>query len=223
MPETGQQSAKRLKSFREARQLMDRLREISFPALWDDNDPWYSYKLISLYASMGEITLPGDYAQFGVYKGRCARFISSFLCSGRQLHLFDSFEGLPEDWFGPWRKGAFALSQDEIPIFDCDDIHVHIGWFRDTIPKTKTDLRSPLAFIHADADLYGSTMDILEGLNDCIAPGTIILFDEYALKNGDEYDDGEHRALLEWAASNKRKFDYLWRTQHCQVAIRITS
>lgn len=207
---------------REAQELMATLREISYPALFVEEDKWYSYKLMSLYAAMAEITLPGDYAEFGVYQGRCARFIANFLRGGRQLHLFDSFEGLPEDWIGTFKKGMFSLPPESIPTFDRDDIHVHVGWFADTIPKVSGQFTSPLAFIHADADLYSSTVDILEGMNELIVPGTIILFDEYAMESGGEYDDGEHRALVEWSARHERTFNYLWRTAHAQLAIRVT-
>jgi hypothetical protein len=207
---------------REAQALMSKLKQINYPALYVKEDKWYSYKLISLYAAIAEITLPGDFAEFGVYRGRCARFLAHYLFGNRQLHLFDSFEGLPEDWIGQFKKGAFSLPLEDIPRFGREDVHVHVGWFVDTIPRVKARLRAPLALIHADADLYKSTMDVLEGLDDLIAPGTIILFDEYAMENGGEYDDGEHRALIEWATRHERQFDYLWRTQHCQVAVRIT-
>jgi hypothetical protein len=207
---------------RSAQELMSTLRQIHCPALFVEEDKWYSYKLISLHAAIAEITLPGDYAEFGVYQGRCARFIANFLRGGRQLHLFDSFEGLPEDWIGAFRKGAFSLPAESIPVFDNADIHVHVGWFADTIPKLKDHFTSPLAFIHADADLYSSTLDLLDGMNSLIAPGTIILFDEYAMEINGEYDDGEHRALLEWVGRHGRTFDYLWRTVHAQVAIRVT-
>lgn len=207
---------------RPADTVMSTLREISYPALFVEEDRWYSYKLISIYAAIAEITLPGDYAEFGVFEGRCARFITNFLRGGRKLHLFDSFEGLPEDWIGAFKKGAFALPSHAIPSFDRDDIHVHVGWFADTIPKARDHFSSPLAFIHADADLYSSTFDLLQGMNDLIAPGTIILFDEYAMESNGEYDDGEHRALTEWSERNRRAFKYLWRTAHAQVAIRVT-
>lgn len=206
---------------RPAEDVMSRLREISYPALYVEEDKWYSYKLMSLYAAIAEVSLPGDYAQFGVFEGRCARFIANFLRGGRQLHLFDSFEGLPEDWIGQFKKGAFSLPPESIPTFENDAIHVHPGWFADTIPKVRDRFTSPLAFIHADADLYSSTLDLLEGMNDLIAPGTIILFDEYAMESQGEYDDGEHRALMEWAARYDREFKYLWRTSHAQVAIRV--
>lgn len=206
-----------------AKDVMARLNKIDCSALYEESDKWYSVRFASIDAAIAEVTLPGDYAEFGVYKGRCAELIVSYLSGGRHLHLFDSFDGLPEDWMGPWKKGAFALGAQDIPRFNRDDVHVYVGLFKDAIPQAKESFRSPLAFIHGDADLYSSTIDMLDGLDDCIAPGTVILFDEYMFRSGENYDDGEHRALMEWASRRGRRFEYLWRTEHYQVAIRVTA
>jgi hypothetical protein len=69
-----------------------------------------------------------------------------------------------------------------------------------------------------DADLYGSTMDVFNGLNEFISPGTIILFNEYVMKQSED----EHRALLDWSQQHRREFQYLWRSESVQVAIRVT-
>lgn len=198
--------------------IMDRLKKIHVPSLFSDNDRAYSYKLISIYEAMAEISLPGDFAEFGVYKGRCAHFISNFLTVDRRLHLFDSFEGLPEDWAnGRWKAGAFRLGKKKIPEFASDRIVLYKGWFKDTVPAFAASLVEPLAFIHMDADLYGSTLDALLNIDHLIAPGTVILFDEYVMKETDD----EHRALVEWARKFDRRFAYLWRTRRVQVCVRV--
>lgn len=173
----------------------------------------------SVKGALGEITLPGDFAQFGVYRGRSARVIHRLMTGDRKLHLFDSFEGLPEDWTPNKPAGHFKLAPDEIPIFEGDNVVIHKGWFKDTVPPWAKEIERPLAFLHIDADLYSSTVDVLFNLNDAIVPGTIILFDEYVLGHADD----EHRALLDWAQKFDRKFDYLWRTDGAQVCIRITA
>src|SRR5665213_2075445 len=88
----------------------------------------------SVRAALKEVTLPGDFAQFGVYRGKTARLIAANMEPPRKLHLFDSFEGLPEDWTNRKKEGAFKLTPDEIPIFDADNIVIHKGWFKDTVP-----------------------------------------------------------------------------------------
>lgn len=206
-----------------AKSVLDRLRKVTVTPLYNPEDRFYSYKLVSLYKALDEITLPGDWAQFGVYRGRCARFMSNFLIGKRQFHLFDSFEGLPEDWMGAWKAGSFALKESQIPVFHNPNIHTHKGWFSDTVAPFATTLEAPLAFLHIDCDLYSSTMDVLNGLNMHIADGTILLFDEYMMESKGELSEDEHRALHEWAESFGRTFEFLWRTEWMQVCVRVTN
>ena len=42
---------------------------------------------------------------FGVYKGSTINYFSQF--TSGEVFGFDSFEGLPEDWRGPLKKGFF--------------------------------------------------------------------------------------------------------------------
>jgi len=204
---------------RTAVEIMESLPVQHIPALYVPEKKYASYALMSVYSAIAHIELPGDYAEFGVYKGRTARFLSTFVwrSSGRTLHLFDSFEGLPTDWFGRWKKGHFDL-KGEIPEFDPRITRLYKGWFKDTVPAFAESLARPLAFIHMDADLYQSTRDALDPLTEKIVPGTVILFDEYYMKGNDD----EHRALLDWAEQYDRGFEYLWRTRHCQVAVKVT-
>jgi hypothetical protein len=187
------------------------LRRIHVPAL---DGP----RLEAVYSAIGEIELEGDFAQFGVYRGRTAQVIAALTSGRRKLHLFDSFEGLPEDWTESKKAGHFRLEPDDIPRFDPKVTVVHKGWFKDTVPVFARERKEPLAFIHMDADLYSSTVDVLHNGNDIIAKDTIILFDEYASRKMDD----EHRAFVDWVDKFDRGFDYLWRSDGLQVCVRIT-
>ena len=169
-------------------------------------------------AAVGEVTLDGDFAQFGVYRGNTARIIESLMTGDRKLHLFDSFEGLPEDWTKAKKKGAFRLAEDDIPVFDSPRVVVHKGWFKDTVPPWGQQTTTPLAFLHMDADLYSSTVDVLFNIDHLIPAGAIILFDEYVMGHTED----EHRALLDWAAKFGREYEYLWRSRSMHVCLRMT-
>jgi hypothetical protein len=208
--------------FQRIRERLPGVPELRTRTFEENEDRWYSYKLTSLHQGVAEVRLPGDYLQLGVYKGHCARFLAGLIPPDRTLYLLDSFEGLPEDWVGPWKKGAFSLAEDEIPRFDAPNVEVVPGWFCDTVPLVAERLRAPLALIHADADLYSSTLEALAGLDPRIAPGTVIVFDEYFMQVGERFQDDEHRALLDWCAMYDRDFEYLWKTEWVQVAVRIT-
>jgi hypothetical protein len=191
-------------------------------ALFNSEDPWYSYKFMSVVEVLSNIELHGDWAQFGVFKGATARVLESVIPAHRKLHLFDSFEGLPESWVdGGWKQGHFKVTGDDIPTFDATKVVVHRGWFSDTVPEFRASHSMPLAFLHIDSDLYSSAMDALCGLNDLIVPGTIFLFDEFFMHAAGKVSDDECRALHDWAARFSRRWELLWRTAWVQAAVRV--
>jgi hypothetical protein len=174
------------------------------------------YKIISLFAIRLSISRKGEYAQFGVFKGATARFFLPYVPGNRKFHLFDSFTGLPHEWGGKLKAGAFDL-KGQVPNLNTKRCVIHKGWFKDTVPGFAASAKTPMAFLHLDADLYSSTMEVLRPLNSRIVPGSILLFDEYMLEGQDE----EHRALVDWAKSENRDYEYLWRTRWSQVAVRV--
>jgi len=154
------------------------------------------------------------WAEFGVERGHSAFFLSHYLPDDGKFFLFDSFEGLPEDW---------ALSDDNIrpgnlwacqpPEFDDPRLIVVPGWFEDTLPHKA--MTGPLGLVHIDCDLYSSTKTVLEWIDDQIVPGTVILFDE--LWGYPNWREGEWRNLMEW----HRKFTYLARDTFSRVLIEV--
>ena len=82
----------------------------------------------------GDAVLSGDWAEFGVFKGACANLMLEALPAGSTLHLFDSFEGLPEDWVGSWKKGSFAMPPESIPVFSDPRVKMVRGFFKDSLP-----------------------------------------------------------------------------------------
>src|SRR6266536_1804315 len=90
------------------------------------------------------------WVELGVSTGSSTRLIvqtASELGRRPQLHAFDSFEGLPEDFLPGVEKGAFATTP---PVFEEDNIHLHIGWFSDTLPAFAASLDQQVGFIHCD-------------------------------------------------------------------------
>jgi len=126
----------------------------------------------------------GFVAEFGVFKGRTINYISNFVDD--TVYGFDSFKGIPEPWHRH-KAGTFAL--DELPEVNYN-VKLYEGWFEDTIPQFKKDVKEVASFIHIDSDLYSSCKTVLNELKDRIVPGTIILFDEYY----NEINSPSHRA-----------------------------
>ena len=145
--------------------------------------------------------------EFGVFEGKSINYLAS-LNKKVTFHGFDSFEGLPEQWFMGHKvieKGHFAVS--ELPKV-VPNVVLHEGWFEDTIPVWKKDHTGHISFINIDCDLYKSTQTILTLLNDQIVSGTLLRFDDLLPSHISPYpkwEEGEWKALSEWCVKFKRK------------------
>jgi hypothetical protein len=117
------------------------------------------------------------YLEFGVFKGRTTRYWSAKLRHpDARLHGFDSFEGLPEEW-AEHAKGTIFNAAGEIPAIADPRIRFFKGWFDQVLPTYVVPEHEVLILI-MDADLYSSTMYVLQHLRPFIRPGTLIYFDE---------------------------------------------
>ena len=133
---------------------------------------------------------------------------------------FDSFEGLPEDWFWDYEKGAFKENGiPEVP----DHVELVKGWYDTVLPvfSGRNDMIGRRAdFIHIDCDLYTSTKTIFDNMDRFIKKGTIIAFDEYFNYPGWQLD--EYRAFQEYVSSKELKYEYLAYVENgSQVCVRI--
>ena len=140
--------------------------------------------------------------EFGVGFGASIRLIGALL--KKEVHGFDSFEGLPEAWHGE-PKGSYS-TKGEIPIVP-ENVILHKGWFEHTLPHFIEENSAPVRFINIDCDIYSATKYVLESLAKQIIPGTIIAFDEYI---GNEYwREDEFKAFQELVLELDWKYEYL--------------
>lgn len=178
--------------------------------------------------------IPGDIAEFGTMSGEtaaglaraiggCDRFLGTAVrIAGlplKQLHLFDSFAGLPAGenpvdaasphvQRGVWSAGSLVgISAEQLaaklkPLIAPERVHIYAGWFSETIPHIPPDTR--FALVHVDSDLYASAMDVLSGLFErrMISHGALIYFDDWNC-NVASNEFGERRAWRECVARYK--------------------
>ena len=161
-------------------------------------------KGINLYHLLRQTLLlgiEGDVVELGCYRGLTAALIRETLNrfgSRKALHVYDSFEGLPDksdhdlvdsdaqmrrcDYLDNKRLGAgwFASPQEalektfqerglELPV-------IHKGWFSETLPG---QLPEKISFAHLDGDFYDSTLQGLEAVYPRLVPGGVIVIDDY--------------------------------------------
>ncbi len=146
------------------------------------------------------------YLEFGVFRGDATRYWSKLLRNPMShLHGFDSFEGLPEDWIGGLPKDHF-LTGGKAPQIDDSRVRFFKGWFDQTLPDYRCPPHEELVMI-LDADLYSSTIFVLNTLQAAMVPGTYVYFDEFSHR----YD--ERRAFDEFLARTGMKFSLVGATR----------
>ena len=90
-----------------------------------------------------------------------------------------------------------------------DNVKLHAGWFNDTVSPFFDVHTHPIAYIHADADLYSSTITFLQEIckRQLLVKGTVITFDEYA--NYPNWQQGEYKAWMEMVEQYDIEYRYI--------------
>ena len=166
---------------------------------------FYDYLQLRKYAITSSLSKSNGqecyFLELGVWKGNSANHFSKYV---KKLHVFDSFEGLSEDWVGNGYKpkGHFNLKK-KIPKLN-SNIEVHVGWVEDTLEPFLKKHNPKISFVHLDMDIYSPTKYALEKLKPYLIKDAIILFDE--LYNYIGWENGEYKALKE--VFNDNEFEY---------------
>ena len=136
--------------------------------------------------------------------------------SDRELHLFDTFEGMPPPTTEDRRiKGAPAsellasrarteniwaiAGLDDVRAgmaetdYPTDRVHYHPGLVQATIPG---DAPEQIALLRLDTDWYASTLHELDHLYDRLVPGGVLIIDDY------DYWEGSRQATDEFLAAS---------------------
>ncbi|HEY2117084.1 MAG TPA: TylF/MycF/NovP-related O-methyltransferase [Candidatus Angelobacter sp.] len=147
--------------------------------------------------------VPGAFVECGIWRGGCAAVMGRAAeASGRQLWLFDSFEGMPEASSRDIGDAAEELSHGRnsgamVPVGSNvaslqevseflhrkmriaeNTIVIKKGWFQNTVPSACHEIGS-IAMLRIDADWYESTLVCLEELYDNVVDGGFIIIDDY--------------------------------------------
>jgi len=163
------------------------------------------------------VRIEGLYCEFGVFGGDSIRYIAARVA--REVHGFDSFEGLPEDWRAGFEAGKFKVK--ELPNVP-PNVILHKGWFHDSIPGFLQENSGPIAFLHVDCDLCSSTSTVLRALADRIVAGTVIQFDEFFNYPG--WRSGEYEAFREFCCDWGAELEYIgYVSDGEQLALRVTA
>jgi O-methyltransferase len=148
-------------------------------------------RLVSLFRLTREVMrdgVPGDLVECGVALGGTVGLIGvASRRSTKHVWLYDTFAGLPapEDVDGsaaPEYVGMFRGTLDDVRgrlrAMNVADSRTHLvqGLFEDTLPRAEV---GQIALLHIDGDWYRSVLTCLEELYDHVAPGGVVVLDDY--------------------------------------------
>lgn len=176
------------------------------------------FSLIEATKYITKYYIEGDIVECGVWKGGSMLAVADTLISlgvkDRHLHLYDTFEGMPEptdndmDFSGEKAGNILNKNKDKgdnlvwayssldtvkqtlaLSAYDKGKINYIIGKVEDTIPKT---IPEKIALLRLDTDWYESTKHELIHLFPRLQKGGILIIDDYGFWKGakkavDEY------------------------------------
>ncbi|MEO8067076.1 MAG: TylF/MycF/NovP-related O-methyltransferase [Flavobacteriales bacterium] len=175
--------------------------------------------------------VPGDVVDLGCNAGDSTivmQRIISAMAPEKEVHAFDSFEGLPEltandKVDGVYDKGYMAAGVDLITqrfkTLGLKLPHLHQGWFEATVPS---ELPEKISFALIDGDLYESTRHVLPHVYARMSPGAIgmiaVYYDEVLLPrkgiSGGFMSPGVKRATDEFFKDKPEKVSVLYANEY---------
>jgi hypothetical protein len=191
------------------------------------------YALIIAARYVVDHNIPGDIVECGVWRGGSMQAVARTLLArnvtDRELHLFDTFEGMPEPTERDRRyDGTPALdllersektaniwaiaSLEDVEAgmaetgYPTERVHYARGLVEDTIPAHAP---GRIAILRLDTDWYDSTKHELEHLYDRVPSGGVLIMDDYGYWQGarqavDEFVDRSGAPLLLLPAASGR-------------------
>jgi O-methyltransferase len=189
---------------------------------WTMTGPDKIYALIQAVRYVARHRIPGDVVECGVWRGGSMQAVARTLASAgdtsRDLHLFDTYEGMPPPTDRDVRRSdertadelLAAESRDESKVwavatledvqdgfsqvpYPAERVHFVKGKVEDTIPGHAPE---QISILRLDTDWYESTRHELEHLYPRLSPGGVLLLDDYG------YWEGAREAVDEFLAQS---------------------
>jgi hypothetical protein len=194
---------------------------------WTMTGPDKMFALIQTVRYVARHRIPGDVVECGVWRGGSMQAVARTLMAHgdttRDLHLFDTYEGMPPPSERDTRRSdertAADLLAEESPqnsmvwavatLEDVQDgmakvgypaerVHFVKGKVEDTIPEHAPER---ISILRLDTDWYESTKHELEHLYPRLSSGGVLLLDDYGYWEGareavDEFLDATGERLL---------------------------
>lgn len=149
--------------------------------------------LVRLCGMLEDDGVEGAIVECGVLDGGTAALMGAATkASGRPLHLFDAWQGLPRStardgaearkWEGQVVGSPHRVAEilERLGVHP-SRVHFHRGWFHETFPHASIPR---VAMLHVDCDFHEPTALCLERWYPHMAPGGFIQIDDYSSFQG---------------------------------------
>lgn len=170
-------------------------------------------KLAVIFRILGIVidnNIPGDLAEFGVFRGETSlcmvKFLESIDAAHRRVHMFDTYQGLPDpepvdlgdispDAWRHYEEYYGSIRAVEALMIGYEEAYtMYVGKFSRYL---RFDI--PLAFAHIDPDLYDGVKDALHICTNVMSTGGVIVIDDYDTSwTGVKAAVDEHLDPLQW-------------------------
>jgi O-methyltransferase len=208
--------------------------EMSYAPLYEK---YSQYTMIPRPTYVNNLTLvdayrevPGCVIECGVWRGGMIAGLAEVLGPDRDYAIFDSFEGLPpaqeidgsraRNWQSRKSPANYydnccapqAFVDQAMLAAGAKKVSIYAGWFQDTLKGYSPPC--PIAVLRLDGDWYESTMTCLEGLFWHMAPGGLVIIDDYSAW------DGCRRAVHDFLSRHKSPARILrWRNDVTYIQV----
>jgi len=150
----------------------------------------------------------GDIAEVGIYKGGSAKLICEAK-GNKALHLFDTFEGLPDlcemDDPKQFHRGQYLSSFENVKTYL--ERYPNVYFYKGFFPSTAESIKNKrFSFVNLDVDLYKTTLSCLEFFYPKMNTGGIIISHDYIVVPGvtkafDDFFEEKPEPIIELSGS----------------------
>lgn len=155
---------------------------VSEHTLVDGFRQWELWHLLSQVADV-----PGDVLEVGVWRGGTGALLAARakqLGLAARVHLCDTFEGVVKTSEADSHYGGGEHADTDAPLVrrllervDAAPVEIHVGIFPEDAPAALSE--QAFRFAHIDVDVYESGRDVFDWVWPRMAPGAIVVFDDY--------------------------------------------
>jgi len=137
------------------------------------------------------VSLEGDVVECGTYTGGTAYLLACLMdartTADKRLHLFDTFQGMPDiavperDVHAPGDFGDTCLDYVQRRLQGFPFVKFHPGFIPDTFARIAN--LDYFSFVHVDVDIYPTALECCKWFWPRLPRGGVMLFDDYGFRS----------------------------------------